>query len=434
MWKVVNALTGAVADALTVPDYVQSAALLSIEGGQSDRGTDDALQALLDLRVVDSAFYCVLAASPSHVFHPDPAKGGELRWLNLSLPNVFSAPQVTTTRKGHRVMLVTTLEARWLVLDCGGLAGSERCLARSHWAKDGFDLRNAPQRDTHSRTSSSSSSSRRRRSGQAETEDEDSEDENGSNSDEDEDDWRPVNEQADRGLASSSTTAAAAAAARQGRLMGVHSGVRDMAEECWEALEDEFVVPAEQALAKAERALEAADSRLRELREQPWMVYSLKMENYSRTLRSFTCDSLVTNICIVDNNPWCMIVLLIKLCVFVWLPPSLSISPYLFLPLFRETTTRSSLSFPCRWTWCLSRESAANGHLHAVTKQPRHGESAATAWVEPQLCWWPSGSPNATKREANPRAALAVIVAAVVAVAAAVVGAATIGVAARAVP
>ena len=272
----VNAFTGAVADALTVPDYVQSAALLSIEGGQSDKGTDDALQALLDLRVVDSAFYCVLAASPSHTFHPDPAKGGELRWLNLSLPKAFSPPQMTTTRKGYRVMLATTLEARWLVLDCGGVTGSERCLARSHWAKDGFDMRNAPQRGTHV----NGSTSRRRRSGQAgETEAEDSYDENGLNSD---DDRQPANE--DSGGCSTSNSTNSTAAERNGRLTGVHSGVRDIAEECWEAIEDEFVAPAEQALATAERALETADSRLRELREQPWMVRALEKVAMFETL------------------------------------------------------------------------------------------------------------------------------------------------------
>jgi hypothetical protein len=134
------ALTGAVADALTVPEYLQSTTVLALESSNLNRSTtlDEPMSAVIELKVVEHVLYSLLAKAPEAAFETNPSRGGELRWLMLRAPHEFSQPVVERTRRsGLRVVIVQTSEARWLAIE--GTSSSEAALANNMWAD--FDLR-----------------------------------------------------------------------------------------------------------------------------------------------------------------------------------------------------------------------------------------------------------------------------------------------------
>ncbi len=119
--NVMSSIGGAVADALTVPDALQSAAVLALESGPFGRSAtvDEPLAALTELRVLEHALYALLPRAAEKTYSTNPQSRGELRWLMLRAPHEFSAPEVDGTRRlGARFAIVRTAEARWLSLDC----------------------------------------------------------------------------------------------------------------------------------------------------------------------------------------------------------------------------------------------------------------------------------------------------------------------------
>jgi len=234
--EVMNTLTGAVVEALTVPDYLQSATLLALQGSDNGGGggggrggadMDDPMRVLLELKVVEHALFALLAQSRGAAADPD------LRWVFLRSPNEFKAPKVEEARGGGvRVVVVATHEARWVAIDCGTPADAERALASTGWAD--WDMR------------------RGRRGGGdgggpggpgSDHDSSDSSDESG-DSDEGEDARQRQRRQREAAAAAAGKGASSYSSAahsgggsgvvdRSGRLVAVHRGCRDLAERAW---------------------------------------------------------------------------------------------------------------------------------------------------------------------------------------------------------
>lgn len=111
-----NTVTGAVVDALTIPDALQSAAVMALESSAANRATgDEPVVVLKELKVVEHAFYALLPRAAPAAYDPSSRRHGELRWLLLSTPAGtpvdHTTPRTTESRKfGARIVVVRTAE------------------------------------------------------------------------------------------------------------------------------------------------------------------------------------------------------------------------------------------------------------------------------------------------------------------------------------
>jgi hypothetical protein len=238
--SVLSAVTGRIADAIPLPDYLQSAALMTIEASTSNRSThlDIPMRAINELHVIEHALYLLLTKCPENKFNPNPTLEGELRWLMLRSPNEFTSPVVEYSKKYKaRIVIFRTEDACWISVDGGSSQASEHVLRDCEW--DCFDIRKAVGATrSHTKTNNKKASAK----------------------DDKKKDPRTI-------------------------LNMVHKGILDFVEDVWEAISI-HIETMEVELSEAEEKLEEYDTMLREMKE---LSYCVDLVPLARNVRK-ACD------------------------------------------------------------------------------------------------------------------------------------------------